>query len=81
MAAGLKPHQALTTATVNPAEYLGKSRTAGSIDSGKDSDLVLLDENPLEDIASTRTIRGVMIGRLWIDKNDIEAALRTLKKK
>lgn len=81
VAAGLKPHQALTTATVNPAEYLGKSRTAGSIDSGKVSDLVLLDENPLQDISSTRTVRGVMIGRLWIDKNDIEAALRKLKKK
>ncbi len=81
VAAGLKPHQALTSATANPAEYLGKSRTEGSVDAGKNSDLVLLDENPLEDIANTRAIRGVMIGRLWIDTHDIEAALRTLKRK
>ena len=63
--AGLTPMEALQTATRNPAEFLGALRTEGTIEVGKEADIVLLDASPLEDIASTRRVSTVVrAGRL-----------------
>lgn len=79
--AGLPPIAALQTGTINIAKFLGNAATRGSIAEGKDSDLVLLDENPLVAISNTRKIRGVMIGKNWLDKASIEKILVRLKKR
>jgi imidazolonepropionase-like amidohydrolase len=64
--AGLTPLEALQTATVNPARVLGMADSLGTIEAGKLADLVLLDANPLADIANTRRIRAVVAdGRLY----------------
>jgi Amidohydrolase family len=64
--AGLTPLEALRTATVNPAKVLGMADTLGTIEADKLADLVLLDANPLADIANTRRIRAVVAnGRLY----------------
>ena len=64
--AGLTPLEALRTATVNPARVLGMADALGTIETGKLADLVLLDANPLTDIANTRRIRAVVAdGRLY----------------
>jgi imidazolonepropionase-like amidohydrolase len=66
VAAGLTPLQALQTATVNPARFYGRSSEYGSVRQGYVADLVLLRANPLENIANTRTIAGVVAdGRYW----------------
>jgi imidazolonepropionase-like amidohydrolase len=59
--AGLSNYAALETATRNPAMFLGLLEQAGTIAEGKRGDLVLLDANPLEDIANTQKRAGVMI--------------------
>jgi imidazolonepropionase-like amidohydrolase len=59
--AGLTPMQALKTATRNPAEFLGKLDSAGTIERGKLADLVLLNANPLDDIHNTSRIFAVII--------------------
>jgi imidazolonepropionase-like amidohydrolase len=59
--AGLTPMQALLTATRNPAGFLGKFSTLGTVERGKLADLVLLDANPLDDIHNTRRISAVII--------------------
>jgi hypothetical protein len=51
--AGLTPIEALQAATLNPARYLGKEKELGTVERGKLADLVLLDDNPLEDIRNT----------------------------
>ena len=66
--AGLTPMQALQTATYNPALFLGKLNTLGTVEPGKLADLVLLDGNPLDDIhntarISTVIVRGAVISR------------------
>ena len=59
--AGLSNFAALESATKNPAMFLNLSDHAGTIAIGKRGDLVLLDANPLEDVANTQKRAGVMI--------------------
>ena len=59
--AGLSNYAALETATRNPALFLGTIDKTGTIEKGKRADLVLLDANPLDDIANTQKRAGVMI--------------------
>jgi hypothetical protein len=64
VAAGMTPFEALRTATVNPAAALGLD--AGSVEVGKLADLVIVDGNPLENIAATRRVRRVIAnGRVY----------------
>jgi imidazolonepropionase-like amidohydrolase len=60
--AGLTPSEALQTATRNAALYLGEAGARGTIEAGKVADLVLLDADPLADIANTRRIHAVIAG-------------------
>ncbi len=60
--AGFTPMEALQSATVKPAEFLGRLATQGTIERGKIADLVLLDADPLEDISHTRMVNSVVIG-------------------
>lgn len=59
--AGLTPIEALQCATLRPAEYLGITDRLGSISTGKLADLVLLDADPLADIANTRRVAAVIL--------------------
>jgi imidazolonepropionase-like amidohydrolase len=73
--AGLTPLQSLQAATVNAAAYLNQSAVTGTIEPGKSADLVLLDANPLENIANTKRIASVMLnGRLY-SRNELDAML------
>ena len=64
--AGLTPFEALSTATVNPAIFLGMEKQLGTIESGKIAEFVLLDANPLVDIRNTTKINTVIAnGRLF----------------
>jgi len=58
--AGLSPMQALQTATLNPARFLGREKDFGTVETSKVADLVLLDANPLEDIGNTKKIAAVI---------------------
>jgi imidazolonepropionase-like amidohydrolase len=60
--AGFTPMEALQAATRNPAKFLGKTDTYGTIQVGRAADFVLLDMNPLEDISHTRKINAVVLG-------------------
>jgi tetratricopeptide (TPR) repeat protein len=68
---GLTPYQVLRSATAIPARYFRKSGEFGSIETGKRADLVLLEQNPLKNIANTRTIAGVMVRGQWLSREDL----------
>ena len=51
---------ALQTATKNAAELLGIADVAGTIEQGKTGDLVVLEKNPLENIANLNMIKLVI---------------------
>ena len=77
--AGISPFSALQTATVNTAAYLGVSERKGTIEKGKQADLLLLDKNPLEDIRNTRSISGLWIGGKYYNQKGIEKMLEAAK--
>ena len=58
--AGLSPLQVLTMATRNGAESLGLLKQTGTIEVGKQADLVLLEKDPTENIRNTRAIWRVI---------------------
>jgi imidazolonepropionase-like amidohydrolase len=57
---GLTPLEALQTATVHAAAYLGAEADLGSIEPGKLADIVVVDGDPLADIKSLRRTRLVI---------------------
>lgn len=72
---GLSPLEALRTATLNPARYLGATDSLGTVEAGKMADLVLLDANPLDDIANTQRIRAVVLSGRLFDRDALDALL------
>jgi imidazolonepropionase-like amidohydrolase len=73
--AGLSPLEALQTATVNPAKFLGKEKELGTIEKGKLADLVLLEASPLEDIKNTMRIAAVVANGKYLPKTDLQKLL------
>jgi imidazolonepropionase-like amidohydrolase len=74
--AGLTPLEALQSATVNPARFLGKLDDLGTIEKGKLADLVILDANPLEDIHNTTKINAVIAQGKLFDRTDLDRLMR-----
>ena len=66
---GMTNMQALQSATINGANYLGMEEQLGSLEVGKLADLIVLDKNPLDDIQNSNSVVYTMInGRLYDTK-------------
>ena len=65
--AGISPLEVIKIATRNGAQTLGIEEEVGTIESGKQADMVILSENPLDDISNTKKIEAV-INNGQIDK-------------
>jgi imidazolonepropionase-like amidohydrolase len=64
--AGMPPMAALQTATLNAARAMGLESDSGTIQPGKRADIVLLDANPLDNIANVRRVDKVITeGRMY----------------
>jgi imidazolonepropionase-like amidohydrolase len=79
VAAGFTPLEALQTSTLNPAEFYNRRGDYGTIQTGRIADLILLEANPLEDIANTRKIAGVVADGHYLSKDDLEQLRTRLK--
>jgi Tol biopolymer transport system component len=67
--AGMTPYQALKAATVNSAEALALD--AGSIEPGKLADIVIVEGNPLEDIANAHKVKRVIANGRIFEMNEL----------
>lgn len=76
-AAGLTSAQALQSATVGPAQFLGKSAELGAIETGRIADMVLLDADPLEDIRNVRRIHAVFANGRLFDRPALDQLVKT----
>ena len=59
---GMTPHRALIAGTIAGARYLGMEADLGSLEVGKLADLIVLEENPLDNLRSSELVRYVMVG-------------------
>ena len=80
VAVGITPFEALKASTTNPFEFLGELDNAGTVELGKASNLLLLEENPLEAISNTRKIFGVLVKDRWLPKEEIKSRLNNISK-
>ncbi|WP_420317807.1 amidohydrolase family protein [Ekhidna sp.] len=73
--AGISPLEAIQTGTINPAKFFGMEGKFGEVIEGASADLILLDQNPLEDLKNLRNPVGVMVRGQWLDKATIDQRL------
>lgn len=79
--AGMTPLESLRTATISPIEYLGLVDHSGAVELGKLANLVLLEENPLEDIRKARNIKAVVLEGTLLDRDYLDALLRDVRQR
>ena len=77
--AGLTPRQALSAATENAGrfvrEHVDETASFGRVRQGGRADLILLDQNPLDDLDALRRLEGVMVRGRWFDRDALERML------
>ena len=76
---GFTTLDALRTATLNPALYLAKLDRYGVVEPGHVANLVLLDENPLEDITNIEKIDAVIAAGKYFSRAELSALLSGVK--
>ena len=77
--AGLTPLQALQAATVNPARFLGKEDDFGVLKVGRIANLVLLEANPLDNIANTTKIAAVILDGQFLTRSALDGMLSNVE--
>ncbi|MEY8021024.1 amidohydrolase family protein [Muriicola sp. SD30] len=77
-AAGMNNLDILQSGTINPAIFFGEEDSFGQIKEGLAADLLLLGENPLENLDALKQLKGVMVRGQWLDKKTIDKKLKVL---
>lgn len=73
--AGMTPYEILASGTVNVGSYFSNEDEFGMIAESHRADLLMLNKNPLEDIAHLQNNAGVMVQGRWYSKEKIEKRL------
>lgn len=76
--AGLTPYEAIRAGTYDAARFLGKEDEFGSVRVGLRADLVLVDANPLDNVANLSEISGVMVRGQWLPADSLQLRLEAL---
>lgn len=75
--AGMTPFEILVSGTRNAADHFATDEF-GTVEVGRRGDLILLEANPLDDIANMAKRAGVMVRGRWIPESEIQARLAAL---
>ena len=73
--AGISPYEVVKSGTANVGEHFKAQDQFGTIAVGKRADLILVDANPLQDVANMEQRSGVMIRGRWLPASEIDARL------
>ncbi|MGD9889658.1 MAG: amidohydrolase family protein, partial [Dehalococcoidia bacterium] len=76
--AGLTPYEAIRAGTHDAATFLGAAAEWGTVQAGRRADLLLLDGNPLEDVAHAAHPIGVMVRGQWLPRPRLDLMLEDL---
>lgn len=77
--AGLTPYQIIQSGTFNVGAYFADKDDFGTISVGSRADMLLLSENPLNDIAAIKQSEGVMIRGQWLSRAYIDEKLAEIE--
>jgi imidazolonepropionase-like amidohydrolase len=75
IAAGMTPYDVVKSGTQSVGAYFKDRDDFGTIEVGKRADLVLVDANPLQNVANIARRSGVMARGRWLTEKDIQARL------
>jgi len=64
---GLTPLQAIQAATIENALFFRVDDRIGSLEVGKQADLLLVEGDPSQDVSAVRRVRRVMISGVWVE--------------
>ncbi len=70
--AGVSNYTVLAAGTRNAHEFFGTLDKIGTVQKGKQADLVLLNANPLDDISATKNRAGVMLKGTWYTQAELD---------
>jgi imidazolonepropionase-like amidohydrolase len=70
--AGFSPLEILQATTLNGARFLGREATMGTVEEGKNADLVLLDRDPIRDSRHLDSISAVVLKGKYFSKHALE---------
>ncbi len=74
-AAGMSPYEIIKAGSVNVGEYFKDHDDFGTVEVGKRADLLLVNANPLEDVANVADRSGVMVRGAWLPEDRIKERL------
>jgi imidazolonepropionase-like amidohydrolase len=75
VAAGMRPYDVLKSGTQNTGAYFKSQANFGTVEVGKRADLILVDANPLTDVANVSRRSGVMVRGTWLPEKEIQSRL------
>ena len=73
--ADFTPYEAIEAGTRNAAEALGRLDEFGTVTEGQRADLILVEENPLEDVANVGKQAGVVLRGSWLAEDRLRGML------
>ena len=71
--AGVPPLRVLRMTTLDPAIFLHREATMGTVEAGRNADLVLLSGDPTASVANLHKIEGVVRGGRYLDRAELDA--------
>lgn len=77
--AGMSNYVILDSGTRAVGEYFAHKDTFGTISEGSRADLLLVDGNPLDDLAHLKELSGVMVRGNWLSRTDIQTRLESIE--
>ena len=78
VAAEMSPYEIIKSGTYNVGQYFSNEDDFGTIAEGQRADLILVNENPLEDVGHIRNHSGVMVQGKWLSKEEIDKQLEKI---
>lgn len=78
-AAGMSNYEILLSGTKNVGEYFAEKDQFGTVAEGQRADLILLSDNPLEDLSVIKDHDGVMVQGKWYPREMIDQKLKEIE--
>jgi hypothetical protein len=73
---GLTPKSALKASVINGPAFFGLEKDFGAVEAGKKADLLLLNENPLTNIAATKNIFSLIRNGQYLSRKNLDQMLQ-----